>query len=482
MSSGVRAGGAAGHVVVAGGGVTGLTAAYRLLDRGFEVTVLEAADRPGGKLRNVTVGGFTLPAGADSFLARKPWAVDLCRELGIADELEAPGASGSYLWTDRGLVRALKDAPFGIPGDVGDVLRWPGLSRAGRRRALGDLVRRKRSPEEGDETLGGLLRRRLGDEATDLAIAPLLGGLFAGDVDGLSVRATFPELERWEASQGSLIRGSQATTRRTRRGPAPGPMFLRPRGGVQRLTDALAERVETAPTAEIRTGVPVEAIAQLGAAYRVDLEGGADLTADAVILALPAAVSAEVLAPLPAAAEAAEELADITAASTGVVLLVYPEETIEALPAGTGFVVPRGKAPMTACTWLSRKWPSEAFGTRAVLRCFVGGVGFEGVLDAPDPDLIEACSRHLAAVLELPTQPEEAAVVRWPGSMPQYEIGHIERVTRIRGGLPTGIAVAGQPYDGVGVPDCVRGATEAADAVAAHLGWVPPTTDQTGAA
>ena len=198
--------------------------------------MLEAGTTAGGKLRGVAVGDLVLPAGADSFLARKPWAVQLCRELGI--ELETPGASGAFLWTDAGLVPLIKDAPFGIPGDVGDLFRWPGLSAAGKRRAAQDLIRRARKADD-DESLGSLLRRRFGDEATELALAPLLAGLYAGDVDRLSVRATFPDLATWERAQGSLFRGSQATSKLARKSQL-GPMFVRPRGGVDRLTDELA--------------------------------------------------------------------------------------------------------------------------------------------------------------------------------------------------------------------------------------------------
>ena len=196
-------------VAVVGGGVTGLTVARRVRALEATVTVLEEGPDVGGMLRSVSVGGVPVPAGPDSFLARKPWAVDLCRELGIGDELIQPRASGSYLWTERGLVPYPTGTAFGIPSDLGDAFRWPGLSRAGRARALRDLIARKRRTDA-DESLGGLLRRRLGDEATDRAIAPLLAGLYAGDVDALSVRATFPELQGWERAQGSLLRGAQA--------------------------------------------------------------------------------------------------------------------------------------------------------------------------------------------------------------------------------------------------------------------------------
>jgi oxygen-dependent protoporphyrinogen oxidase len=159
--------------------------------------------------------------------------------------------------------------------------------------------------------------------------------------------------------------------------------------------------------------------------------------------------------------------------------MVYPRGTQAGLPDGTGFVVPRGKAPMTAATWLSSKWPSEVFDTRAVVRCYVGAVGEEDILESDDDDLIEACARHLAAVVNLPDKPEHAAVVRWPASMPQYDVGHLDRVGSIRAALPPGIVVTGQAYDGVGVPDCVRAANETAVRVTADVALTPTDHEET---
>ena len=443
------------RVIVVGGGIAGLAAAFRLMRAGLDVTVLERGARAGGRLAaTASVGGLTLDAGPDSFVARKPWAVELCRELGVP--LDRPGADGAFLWTDGGLVRYPKGSAFGIPGDIGDVLRWPGVSRAGRLRAAGDLVRRARKgPEE--ETLGALLRRRLGDEATDVAVAPLLGGLFAGDVDRLSALATFPELIEWERLQGSLIRGSQAATRAAGR-MDPGPIFLRPRGGTGRLTDALVAALGD----RVRVGVAVDRLAASGDGYEVQGESGRERS-DALVLASDAASAGGILAA--AWPQVAGELAGIRYVSTADVLLVYPEGTASSLPEGPGFVAPRGRAPMTASTWVSSKWPDPAFGARAIVRCFVGADGDEDVLEAPDDDIVEACSRHLAALVDLPERPRAAGVVRWPRAMPQYEIGHRDRVRRIREGLPRGVSVIGNAYDGVGIADTVRAANEAAERI-----------------
>jgi len=448
------------RVLVVGGGVSGLTTAYRLHRAGVDVTVVEADERPGGRIGAIEIGGVTVETGPDSFLARKPWAVELCKELQLP--LVSPGSSGALLWTDHGLVHYLKETPFGIPGDVGDVLRWPGLTRAGRRRALRDLLIRKRK-DGVEESLGGLLRRRLGDEATDRAIAPLLGGLYAGDIDRLSASATFPELIAWERSQGSLIRGSQAAKRNARDGKAA-PMFVKPRDGMTAFTDALARALE----GRIRTSAHVDSIARAGSTYSVTTSGGEEFQADTVIIATPPAAAATQLTNL--APTSAKELGQIRSVSTSVVVFVYGDGTAGAPGEGTGFVVPRGMAPMTAATWLSNKWPDPAFGTRAVVRCFVGADGEEDILDAPDQDIIDACARHLAAVVPLPAEPDAAAVVRWPSSMPQYDVGHTARVERIREGLPEGIFVVGNAYDGVGIPDCVHAANDIADRVLADAG------------
>jgi oxygen-dependent protoporphyrinogen oxidase len=442
-----------GRVAVVGGGIAGLVTAHRLRLAGLEPTLFERDATCGGVVAPaIEVGGLALEPGPDSLAARKPWGADLCRELGL--DLEAPGATGAYLWTRTGLVPYLRGAPFGIPGDVGDVLRWPGLSPRGRLRALGDLLIRTRRAGAPEETLGHLLRRRLGDEATDRALAPLLGGLHAGDVDRLSAEATFPELAAWERAQGSLIRGAQAAERAARRAD-PGPMFVRPRGGMRWLVDALV----AALAAQVRTDAPVTGVAEGEVRLRDGLEAF-----DAVVLACRAAEGARLLG-----GAAPAGLGRIRSVSTGVVFLVYPPGTGDALPDATGFVVPRGEAPIIAATFLSRKWPDAAFGDRAVLRCFVGADGAEDVVEAADADLVDACSRHLSAVLDLP-HPAASHVHRWPAAMPQYEVGHLDRVRRIRSELPPGIFVVGGDLDGVGVSDLVRAAGETAERVLAHVG------------
>ncbi len=459
------------RVVVIGGGIAGLAAADRLLRSGgaSDVTVLEASQRVGGKIGSVEVGGLRIEAGPDSLLARKPWAVELARDLGLGDELVPAAPAGALIWSERGLV-PFPAGPFGIPGDPLELWRWPGLSLRGKARAMGDLVARARTGDA-DESLGSLLRRRLGNEVTERLVAPLLGGLFAGDVDRLSVRATFPELAAWERDHGSLIHGAHAVATASRKASA-GPMFVRLRGGLERLPASLAERIGAN---RIRTSTPATRLHRIAIGYVVSTPDG-DLDADAVIVATPATTAAALFEDV--ARDAGAELARIPYVSTAAVVLVYGEGTNDRLPDTSGFVVPRGRLAMTASTLISKKWPDPAFGSRAVVRCFVGADGVEDLVDEPDADIVEGVSRQLAALLPLPDRPDASAVVRWPKSMPQYEVGHLERVERVERLLPEGVVVAGQAYRGVGIADAVRSGQEAADRVGAMLARKNATSDR----
>jgi oxygen-dependent protoporphyrinogen oxidase len=342
----------------------------------------------------------------------------------------------------------------------------------GKVRAVADLWKRPRR-EETDEAMGSLLRRRLGREVAELMVGPLLEGLFACEMDRMSVLATFPELGIWERKHGSLIRGARAATRSSEK-RAREPMFLRPRGGTERIPQVLSEAVGFE---RIRLDSPASSVSRNGGGFVVRTDSDR-LEADAVVVAAPSFEASRLLSDV--APGSAQGLEAIRYASTGVVFLVYGDGSAERLPEGTGFLVPRGKAPMTACTWISSKWPDPSFGTRAVMRCYVGGAGLEDVLDGSDGDIVEAVERHLAAVLPLPTHAESTGVVRWVRAMPQYEVGHLERVAAIESALPPGLFVTGQAYRGAGIADTVRQAEEAAQRVRGHLG-IPTAPEQSTA-
>jgi protoporphyrinogen/coproporphyrinogen III oxidase len=464
------------HVVVVGGGLAGLTAAYRLL-RGSEravrpaVTLLEAGRRLGGKLHTIEVDGLPVEAGADSFVVRKPQAVELCRDLGLEDELVVPGTSGAYVWSRGELVRVIEPSAFGIPARPGRLLRWPGLSVRGRTRALFDLYRRRRVSLD-DESLAALLRRRLGSEAAQTLVEPLLGGLHAADPVALSAMATFPELSLWERRHGSLIRGARAAVKAA--GGSAGPMFATVWGGLSRMVQAL-----TASIGEdnIRKDAPVKSLTKTGAMFLVEA-GPERLETDAVIVATPAFEAARLLAELIPAAS--NELGAIRYASTAVVILAYPPGSASALPEGTGFVVPsQAQSLVTACTWFSRKWPGPQFEDRAVIRCFVGRDGREDAVGLADEPLIDAVHREATAAVPIGAEPTAARVIRWPRGMPQYDVGHLERLSRIDGALQDlpGVFVTGAAYGGVGIADCIRQANDVAGAVLSFVNEGTPTKE-----
>jgi oxygen-dependent protoporphyrinogen oxidase len=468
------------HVAVVGGGITGLVCAHTLLrtagaEAPIEVSIFEASGRVGGKLRTFEMDGMPLEAGADSFVVRKPWAVDLCKDLGLDDQVVIPGSMGAYVWTSRGLVPYPDRAPFGIPSDVGELLGWPGLRRGAKLRALLDLVKPV-GKGEADESLGALLRRRLGPGVARTMVEPLLAGLHAGDPIRLSLEATFPELRSWVRRHGSLLRGARLAAEASREEQGRQPMFATVWGGLSRMIERLVERIGAD---RVLLDAPVSAVG-FGQGRPWVETGGVRRDVDALILATPAFESARLL---DAAPEASRGLAAIPYVSTAAVYLVYPEGTGEDLPEGTGFVVPPGRATITACTWVSRKWPHEAFADRAVIRCFVGRAGAEEPTRLPDPDLVEVAAREVGEAVGLTARPAASRVIRWNRAMPQYEVGHLDRLAEIEKALATeapGVFVTGSAYRGVGIADCIRQGQETARRAAAYLQGNDASTTQHG--
>src|SRR3954469_3370465 len=339
------------------------------------------------------------------------------------------------------------------------------MSKRGRRRAAMDTLKAPSAPDK-DVSIGKLVRSRLGDEALRILVGPVLGGLSAGDPDRLSVEATFPELKAWAMGRG-MIRGARhALKMRDERGdddtPASRAMFATVWGGLGRLTARLEQLIGPE---RITTGDAVRSIRRADGRFSLDTENGVEAF-DAVVLSTPAYASAALLQPL--APDASAALREIPYASTAVVTLVYPSGTQSKLPDATGFVVPEGEADITASTWISSKWPRPEFGTRAVLRCYVGRAGAEELLAEGDGALIDRSAKVIDRLLQLGT-PEDARVTRWNRAMPQYEVGHLDRVDRIRDSLPGGLFVTGSAYRGIGIADCVRQAAETATEVHGYL-------------
>jgi oxygen-dependent protoporphyrinogen oxidase len=461
------------QVIVVGAGIAGLATAYRLLanenGRGVEVTILEAADRPGGKLQTGEVAGIPIEDGADSFVVRKPWALQLCRDLGLGQELVAPAPGGAYVWSRGRLHRFPTPAAFGVPGSVENLLRWRGLSGGGRIRALSDLFR-PRSRGREDESIMGLASRRLGVEAAGALVGPLLAGVHAGDPDRLSVSATFPELRAWERDHGSLIRGAKAALKASRSKATvheEEPIFATVWTGLSRLISVLVQAIGEE---RLNTREKVTSLRPEKGGWSVHVRGR-DISGDALVLAVPAFEASRLLRRRNA--PAAEELAAIPYVSTAVVTLVYPPGTLTALPPGTGFIVPpdSGLPTVTACTFVSSKWPRAEHAGRAVIRCFVGRAGAEEAVELEDQQLADAVASDVGKATGLVIEPEVARVMRWPMAMPQYEVGHPDRLARIEEALERtpGLFVVGSAYRGVGIADCVRQGEDTAALVRAYL-------------
>ncbi|UUU25564.1 protoporphyrinogen oxidase [Streptomyces sp. DSM 40750] len=457
----------AGHVVVIGAGIAGLAAAHGLLDRGARVTVLEASDRVGGKLLPGEIAGARVDFGAESMLARRPEAVALAREVGLADRLQPPATATASLWT-RGALRPMpKGHVMGVPGTasaLSGVLSDEGLARIERD---ADLPR----TEVGDDVaVGEYVAARLGREVVDRLVEPLLGGVYAGDAYRISMRSAVPQLFQAARTHTSLTEAVRGIQERAAAAQQTGPVFMGIEGGVGGLPLAVAESVR-ARGAAILTRTPVTELRhEAPGGWRV-VTGDRVLHADAVVVAVPAPVAAELLRA--EAPEAATELAAVEYASMALVTLAYRRADIT-LPEGSGFLVPPvdGRT-IKASTFASQKWGwiAEQNPDLLILRTSVGRYGETAILDHDDTHLVQVSRNDLREATGLSAAPLEARVTRWDDGLPQYPVGHHARVARVRehiGKLP-GLAVCGAAYDGVGIPACIASAAAAVDQIHGDL-------------
>ncbi|HVP02962.1 MAG TPA: protoporphyrinogen oxidase [Solirubrobacteraceae bacterium] len=464
------------RVVVIGAGIAGLAAARTLAhaDDSPQVTVLDASERPGGRIRTVPFAGAALDVGPDALLSRAPGAVELCRELGLGEDLVPPGEGPSFVWT-RGALRPLPAGLLaGLPAGPGDLLRSRILSPPGVVRAGMDLVLPGQRLQ-GDESIGALVRRRLGRQVLERLIDPLLGGINAGHCDELSLEATAPHLAAAARADRSIIRGLRATVPAPPPGAPPAPVFLTLRGGLERLVDAVAADLGAA---ELRLGAPAGRIEQVAEGLRVVLASGERIDADHVVLATPAAVAAGLVRD--SAPHAAAELGDIPAASVAVVALAFPRGAV-AVPAGTGFVTARDEPlEITACTWATSKWPHLAAQTTdTIVKCSIGRAGEDAAVDLADDELVARARRALERTMGVRSAPAQTLVARHHGAFPQYAVGHLERVARVEAELAAalpGLELAGGAYRGVGVPSCITSGQAAARRVLAAPAPSPTTT------
>lgn len=455
-------------VAVLGGGIAGLSAAWELCSAGVRVVVLEAASRLGGKIGAAELGGRSVELGPDAFVARRPEAVTLCRELGLADELVAPGSRTSYLWSGERLHPLPAGLALGIPTRLGPLASAGILSPAGLGRAAIDLCTppwASTGLAADDEAIGPLLARRLGREVVDLLADPLIGGIHAGSVDTMSAAAVFPPLLEAAAARGSLMRNLRPFAGSS----APGsPVFLSPRRGISDLVDRLAGALGERGAA-LRTDTTVRALARRPGGGWLVHAGDDDMEADGLVVALPATVAAKLLGDVDQ--ELGSLLGAVRYSSVTLVTLRFAPGDVGAPLDGTGYLVPRvGGKLLTACTWLSSKWPELARPDDVLVRVSTGHFGDDRHASLGDGVLVEQAVAELAPALELGGPPLEWRVTRFDDAFPQYEVGHPTLVSSMeKAAAHAGIALAGAVLRGVGIPACIGSGRAAALTALARL-------------
>jgi protoporphyrinogen/coproporphyrinogen III oxidase len=477
--------------VIVGGGIAGLAAAFFLRDRGVAVTVLEGSPRLGGKLAVSEVAGVAVDEGAEALLARRPEGTDLIGAVGLAGRLELPGTTAAGIWT-RGRLHPLPKRQFmGVPADLGELQSSGILSDAGLARARDDL-RLPATPRDGDVPVGSYVGSRFGQEVVDRLVDPLLGGVYAGRSGELSFEATLGGLAEASRQHRSLAEAAASLL------PAPGapgrppaparPVFTTLSGGLGTLPAAVAAQ----SGATVRTGAMARELARTlhpdGEGWRLTVgptRAPEWVDADAVILAVPARPASRLLAALPGAAAATAALGEIDYASMAIVTLAYRAGAFPARPEGSGYLVPAvDRRPVKAVTFSTVKWPHLRAGDAGpdIIRCSVGRIGEEALLQRDDTELARIAAADLAAATGVRGEPADVRVSRWGGALPQYTVGHLERVQRIRASVAAqpGLAVCGAVYEGVGIPACIASARLAADQVLAYLGSRDPRPSRVG--
>ena len=461
------------HVVVIGGGISGLTAARAVLAqvREVDVTLLEAGPRTGGKLRLGEVAGHPVDLGAEAMLNRRPEAVDLAREVGLAADLVYPVTTSAGVWT-RNAVRPLPKTVMGVPVDL-EALRESGV--VGRRAVpRARLERAFRRLDVADDVAIGkvVVAHRLGGELRDRLVEPLLGGVYAGRSDELSLHATVPQLVPAIAEHGGLLAAAAAVAHASTAGPdqEPTPVFAGIDGGVGRLA-VTTQNAVVAAGGKVRCLVTVRGISRSETGFA--LVTGPTIApeviqADAVIVATPAAAASRLLRSV--APRAAIELAQVDYASMALVTIALEPNATDDL-AGSGFLVPPIDGhDIKAATFSSRKWgwhPADVL----LVRCSIGRYGDEQQLQNDDTELVANALLDLREAVGVRGRLVDAVVTRWGGALPQYAVGHLERVRRVReavAGVP-GLAVCGAVYDGLGIPACIASGVLAATQVATSL-------------
>ncbi|MGA8151203.1 MAG: protoporphyrinogen oxidase [Terriglobales bacterium] len=464
------------RIAIVGGGISGLAAAFALEKHRahgapLEYVLFESNSRFGGVLVTEHVDGCLIEAGPDSFLTEKPWAAGLCREIGLDDQLIGSNDPDrkTYILVKGRLVAIPDGLMFMVPTKILPAVLSPLFSTSTKLRMAQEWFHPPRKAGH-DESVADMVERHYGPEMVDRLADPLLSGVYGGEASQLSVRAVLPRFAEMEANYGSLGRGMLAAHKKmAQAAKAPArPLFTSLRDGMQQMVDAAVSRLAAS---SLRSGTAVQGLQRQDGGWVISA-GYASDQFDAVIVAAPAQVAAQLLHP--SSVELAGELAGIQYTSSITVNLGYDQKIRSHLPPGFGFLVPRSEGNrMLAATFVHNKFPHRAPQDRALLRCFIGGAGNDQVLQLPDDEILRTVREELRQILGLTAEPLFTRIYRWEGAMAQYGVGHLERLQRIENHLAQlpGLALAGNGYRGIGVPDCVRSGSEAAGRVAAAVGW-----------
>ena len=467
------------EVVLVGGGISGLSSSYYIEQLAtsrnipIHLTLLETSGRLGGKIATERRDRIIIEGGPDSFFTQKSYALDLCMEIGLSDQLEEadPATRGTYILADGKPVKLPEGTETGMPSKIRPFMSTELISFAGKLRAMYDFVAPGRR-STGDESVGSLIARRFGGEFLFKIVEPMYAGIYAGDVYQLSAESTIPSLVALERNYGSIVRGMRSEKRkRSRQNPEKrqreAPKFITLKGGMIGIIEGLRSKLKQTEILlnETATGIFTQPEESSGK-YLVTTSGGRRLAADSVVLAVPAYAAAELVKNLNA--ELHSLLSGIKYASTATVTLGFPKDKTAWKALGHGILVPRTEKEMvTGCTWESSKWPDHSTEDILLARCYIGWYGHDEFMAYDDTSLVNEASLFLKNTFGITESPLLSRVFRWPKALPQYMVGHQELVRRIEAAnlsLP-GIFLTGSAYHGVGVPDCIHDAKSAAEAL-----------------
>lgn len=463
------------RIAIIGGGISGLSAAFALEENRragmpVEYVLFESSPRLGGVLVTDRVEGCLVEAGPDSFLTEKPWAADLCKKIGLGDQLIGSNdpERKTYIVVNGKLVVMPDGLMFMVPTKILPTVFSPLFSLRTKMRMAAEWFHPPHKASA-DETVAEMVERHYGPEMVDRLADPLLSGVYGGEASQLSVRAVLARFAEMEAKHGSLGRAMLSARRRMRvaaKGPAR-PLFTSLKEGMQQMVDALVSRLDAGA---LRTSSPVQSVLSQDGGWTVSAGYQSDHF-DALIVATPAPAASALLQI--ADESLSRELGEIRYSSSVTVTLGYDENVRGSLPPGFGFLVPRSEGRrMLAATFVHNKFPHRAPDDRAIVRCFLGGARDEQILQSSEEEILRIVRDELKQIVALTAEPLFARVYKWKAAMAQYSVGHLERLQRIealRQKLPA-LALAGNAFTGIGVPDCVRSGAEAAGNVLAAMG------------